>query len=286
MALGIFLAFLGTILQLVSYLLSRAFLAGAGRSPWQLMNLSHVIVGACSLAMLALILPSVPAMPDWGRFWLPFLLSGGLYFGGQICFLLALSKAEASRLAPFLGLKVVILALLMLTLRGAVFSGTQWLAVGCSAVAAVLVNWTGGKLPGLSLGLILLAAFGYAASDMFMKDMIEICSVMGGFARAGFPMCMEYLLCGSVGLVWLVLARGFRRDSLLPALAPSLLWMAAMLAMFSSFGLISVVYANIIQSSRGVLSILVGAAVAAMGFGTVESKVGWAPWSAGPSPPR
>lgn len=274
MTIGIILAFAGTFLQLISYLFSRAFLGGdGGRSPWLLFNVSHVIVGSCAVIMLLFIWPETA--PDISRLWTPYLLSGLLYLTGQISFLAALSATESSRLTPYLALKVIMLALLTMALRGESFTASQWLAIGFSALATAVFNWTGGRLPARALGLVLLAAFGYAASDIFMKDMVTICEPMGIFKRSAFPMCMEYCLCGGLGLVYLFFSRNFRAGAFKAALPTSLIWMTAMMALFSSFGFISVVYSGIIQSTRGVMAVAVGAGVAAMGFGKVEEKVGW-----------
>lgn len=50
--------------------------------------------------------------------------------------------------------------------------------------------------------------------------------------------------------------------------------LAAMFFLFGCFGTIGVVYGNILQSLRGVISILVGFLIARMGFVSLEEKVG------------
>jgi len=50
-------------------------------------------------------------------------------------------------------------------------------------------------------------------------------------------------------------------------------WFAAMLFLFGCFARIDVVYGNIVQSTRGLMSIGLGALVAAAGFERLERRV-------------
>ncbi|MBN1670360.1 MAG: hypothetical protein JXR37_04975 [Kiritimatiellae bacterium] len=47
-----------------------------------------------------------------------------------------------------------------------------------------------------------------------------------------------------------------------------------MVLLFATFGTIGVVYGNIVQSMRGLISVVLGAAVAALGWRAVEQRVG------------
>ena len=53
----------------------------------------------------------------------------------------------------------------------------------------------------------------------------------------------------------------------------SAIWLVAMLLLFATFAIIGVVFGNIVQSSRGIISILIGYLVAAAGHQHLEQKV-------------
>ena len=52
-------------------------------------------------------------------------------------------------------------------------------------------------------------------------------------------------------------------------------WLIAMLFLFTCFGRVGTVNGNIIQSSRGIIAILLGALLAKLGFTELEEKVDW-----------
>jgi hypothetical protein len=85
---------------------------------------------------------------------------------------------------------------------------------------------------------------------------------------------ITYVIVGGFAGIAVVFLRhraplaGFVRHGLLFALV----WFGAMLLLFSSFSTIGVVFGNIVQSTRGVLSIVLGWFIARAGFEHLEQR--------------
>jgi drug/metabolite transporter (DMT)-like permease len=267
---GIVLGLFAGLTQSVSYIFSRMFVTRRRSGPMQLLVLGHVIMGAIS----ALILPflwsdKVPAFSAYG--W-PMAACAGFYLLGQLAFFAALSRSDASRLSPLLALKIVFLACLSAFFLKQELAYVQWLGVFLSVVAAFLLNYTGGRLPWLSLITVLAACLFYSLSDLNIKIFVDRLAGMGTLHAIFLGVSLCYLLCGLIGLVFLPWVGGWSKENLRYAAPFALSWLIAMFFLFASFALVGVVFGNILQSTRGVFSILIGAGLAKMGMEHLEQK--------------
>jgi drug/metabolite transporter (DMT)-like permease len=270
LAAGIVLGFSGAVCQSFSYIASRWFIRRGHGSTMDLLAAAHILMGAASLAILPFICSG--PMPHFAAYGWYVAGAAGFYIAGQLALLLALHGNEASRMVPMLGLKILVLALLAAFLRTEQVSWLRWTAVGLSVAAALVLNEAGGRLSGRPLLLIMFAIVGYSLSDMNIARLVAALAPMGPSA-AVLAACLTYMVCGLFALPVLIWhrprdLRGWGRT--IPYAAS---WYIAMILLYACFGLIGVVFGNIVQSTRGLLVVVLASAVAHAGFTDIEAKL-------------
>lgn len=263
----------------VSYLLSRHYAIRTGRPGLRLLVLAHVVMGCACLPLAWLLAP--PAMPRPG-IWLPACLgSVGSYLLGQAAVFAALRRADASRVSPLLGLKVAMLAVVVGGVVGTPLDAGQWLAVGLSVAAAVLLRAAGSPLRPLVLALVAAACLAFAVSDLFIVALIDafeplLTTTAPGGARlhaGGLAMAVTYVVCGMAALPLIPRRPLPDRQDWLAAGQYATAWLAGMVGLYACFGLVGVVLGNILQSTRGLMSVALGAVFAALGWHDLEEPV-------------
>ena len=263
----------------ICYLLSRHYAIRSGRPGLRLFVLAHLVMGCICLPVAWLLAP--PGLPPPGS-WLPACLgSVASYLLGQAAVFAALRSADASRVSPLLGLKVAMLALVVSGIVGTPLDAGQWLAVGLSVTAAALLRGAGSPLRPLVLGLIASACLAFAVSDLFIVALIDALqpSLSGGSAgiarlhAGGLAMAVTYVVCGLAAAP--LVARGPRpdRQDWIAAGQYALAWLAGMVGLYACFGLVGVVLGNILQSTRGLMSVGLGAVFATLGWPDLEEPV-------------
>lgn len=207
-AIGVAAGLLSAACNSVFYLLSRHFLTGAGRSGFQLFAMSHLLMAVASAVALPLLWsPSVPPLRTYAG---PLMASAAFYLLGQLGLFKALRWTDASRIAPLLGLKILMLALitfagLHVTVLRDLFAlrplaWLQWVAVAACVSAAFVLNAVGGRIPAPAVLGTLLAAGAYCLSDLSIGVLVERLRVVGAFRGAIYGCACTYLLCGLAGL--------------------------------------------------------------------------------------
>ena len=273
MTAGILLGFGAALAQSTAYLLSRVFLGREGRQAGGLLLVvSHVIMGGFSLVLLPLV---VPMGFDWRRFDLLINAAAiaGFYLSGQFALFQALRTADASKIVPMLGLKILFLALFGMAFQGQTLSVTGWLAVLLAVGGVFMVNHSDGRLPRKALLIVMCAVVGYSFSDL---SIVRMTSRLGtdGWRGIAFTAAMAYLMCGLGMSLLLPIYPAVRRRRVWRAALPySLCWYMAMLLLFACFARIGAVFGNIVQSSRGLISIGLGVAVARAGLTELERRL-------------
>lgn len=276
MFLGILLGLCAATLQSTSYLASRIFLSRNPNASIPLMAISHTVMGMISAVMLCFIWPD--KAPPWNRIVIPLIGMSAFYIIAQIALFWALKYTAASRASPLLSLKVFILALLSLFFWSTTLSLQQWVAVFLSVLAAFILNGSGGSIPGKAISGIMVACFGYALSDISIRTLVVEFSELGLFYGSVITVCLNYSLCGTVSL----LAFRFlpipnlsvtRKRMWADALPFTVTWFFAMFFLFACFGSIGVIFGNIVQSTRGIISILMGWLISHLGHIHLEEKV-------------
>ncbi len=258
--------------QSISYLCSRLFVGRFQRSAIYLLSISHIIMAVMSIVLLYFIWPK--RMPPLEEYILVLIGASFFYLAGQACLFMALQRSAASRASPLLGLKVFILALICVLFLDQSMNVFQWIAVLLSVAAAFLLNQSGGSMPWQSIAWVLGACLGYSFSDLNIRSLVDHFSYLGMAYGSTISVCLSYLVCGLAGGIALFFLRNLNRSMWTYAIPFSLSWFAAMILLFACFGSIGVVFGNIVQSSRGMISILLGTLVASAGFVKLEEKVG------------
>ena len=129
---GFILGCATAVCQSFAYLFSR-ILSQRGWSMARLLILSHVIMAVITLPLLAIFWSDrFLAWRVWGG---PLLGASGFYILGQASFLTALRFTQPSRVAPLLGLKIIILAIIASIWLNLPMNELQWGAVVLAAMA-------------------------------------------------------------------------------------------------------------------------------------------------------
>lgn len=267
---GVLLGLAAAICQSISYLFSRLFVTRRHRGAIRLLVLGHAAMGAASLAAVPMLFS--PHTPSLDRYILPLLGTSGFYLLGQLGLFLALHSSDASRVSPLLGLKVMMLAFFTVLVLHQHLAGAQWAAVTLSVAAAVLLSYSGGRLHGRAMLALLLACVFYCGSDLSIRVLVDRLAVLGPVRSVLWAVACSYVLSGGMGLALMPWAgRGAMRD--LPYAIPwAASWLAAMVFLYACFASIGVVFGNIVQATRGPLSVLLGAQLARLGLEHLELR--------------
>lgn len=287
--LGIILGLSAAVAQAVSYLFSRRYSLREGgvgaSSTLRLLALSHAMQGGVCLLALPWLWPGEldprawPTLAGWC------VGVGGFYIAGQALLVLALRSADASRVSPLLGLKVVGVALVSAVFLGVPLSASQWVAVALASAAAVVLNFTGGRIPGRAAGAVGLCCVGYVMSDVSIRQAVATLEAGGAFAASGelgrvwsglFLLALTYVWLGAVAVAVLAaMGPAARRAAQWRSAMPyAAAWLASMALFFACLAAVGIVLANILQSTRGIISVVLGAAIASHGLVHLEAKAG------------
>lgn len=272
MVLGITFGFAAATSNSLAYLFSRAFLKKHQQSYLHLLTVSHLLMGAVSVILAGFLWPdNMLAFRTYG----PSLLCTALfYFGAQGCLFLALKRTEASRLSPMLGSKIILLAMISVVFLGQTFTFFQWTAIGFSFLAAVLLTSAGSRIPAIAILWISMTCLGYCLSDInIVKLVAHFETEMGLIPASVFSAALCYIVCGTVSIILFFIIGGTTITMWKDAIPFSILWYTAMLFLFGCFGSLGAIHGNIIQSTRGIISVILAAFVSLIGFHELEQKV-------------
>ncbi len=269
MITGIILGLGAALLQSFSYLMSRHFIQRHG-SPLHLLIASHIIMGVMAIVLLPFAYKDIVLSPR--SYMSPLIQCSGFFLLGQAAFFMALRKIESSRLSPLLGIKIIIIAIISWSFYHNSFSTIQWIAIIICFLGAMMTNWSGGSIPISAIIWIVTACSFYSLSDINIKALIDIFGKEQLFQSSMLAASLNYIICGAVALVFFMLTPNPQRwKHFSPALPFALCWFAGMLCLFGCFGSIGPIFGNIIQSSRGVFSVIIGYLVAKAGHQHLET---------------
>lgn len=269
---GIGCGLAAAVFQSLSYICIRRFNKRHNDNIIALLALSHILMGLVSVPLAALLWPE--SMVGLRVYLWSLLGTSGFYLLGQFFLFAAIIHSEPSRVAPLLGLKVLVLALISAVFLQQHFDLAKWAAVLLTTTAVLLLSGSGkGRLEGRFILLGLLACVSYCFSDLCIKVLVDHFVFLGILRGAVFATALSYIVCGAVGAVVVVIRpKHSTQDTWLYALPFAASWFIAMIFLFSCFGLIGVVFGNILQSTRGIFSIVLGFMIAHIGFEALESK--------------
>jgi hypothetical protein len=258
------------LFQSLSYLFSRRFLHRHPEGILPLLTFSHLMMGAASLVALPFLwrggMPLHPAVIG------PLLGTAGFYLLGQAGLFWALRRVDSSRIAPMLGLKILVLALIVTLWQGHALGLPRWIAVVMSAGAAFLLNEAGGRIPWSSIAGLAVAITGYSLSDIHIASLVRALAPAGPVAPF-LGVALSYLLCGVLCLPLLRVTGRGSRTVWRKAAPHAACWFAAMFLLYVCFDAIGVVFGNIVQALRGLISISLGVMVVRAGWTHLETRL-------------
>lgn len=271
LTIGILFGFMAAICQSLSYISSKAFLHKYSGENIRLLLISHSIMGFAAFIALPFVVGS--SLPPFEKILLPLFGCAAFYMVAQASLFMALKTTEASRISPLLGLKIIFIAILSIIFLDKSFTIIQWAAVVIAIIAGVILNWSGTPPPWKSLLLILFACLGYSLSDINIKILIEHLYDSSLFLAALYAAIMAYCLCGFISVILLFFMKKPTFKMIKDTVPFTLFWSIAMISLFTCFAFVSVMLGNIIQSSRGIISIVIAVAIAKAGYEHIEKKI-------------
>lgn len=279
--IGIAAGLLAALASALSYLVSRHHVLthpefrGAGGA--RLIVQAHGLMGLACIPASWLLWPRAGGPPAVA--WMPPTVGcAAIYLLGQACFFKALERVPASKLSPLLGLKVVMLATIVSTFLGSPLDGRQWMAVGLAVAAALSLQRGDDRVPPASFALVLVACLCFALADLQIVALLRVLATegaepLGRFHSGCLGMCLTYVACGALLLPWGRSMVPRTAGGLWPATHYALVWLVAMIALYACLGTVGAVFGNILQGTRGVMSVILGGALAHLGWHELEEKV-------------
>ena len=152
-----------------------------------------------------------------------------------------------------------------------------------SVVAAGMLQ-RGGAVSMKPLGIVVLACFGFAVSDLYIVALIDYLGSavdasgepLSRLHAGGLAMAVTFITCGVVAMMVLVVSPPLRprdRRDRIAAVQYAATWLGGMVALYACFGLVGAVFGNVLQATRGVMAIVIGAALARAGWHDLEERV-------------
>ncbi|MGN0853270.1 MAG: hypothetical protein ACI4Q3_07830 [Kiritimatiellia bacterium] len=284
--LGILAGLASAVLQSCSYVASALFLKRHA-NPRDMLFYSQGVQALFALPLYFLLVPaSALAAPEIWRAnacWL------AVFSITQLSMFQSQEHVEPSKIATWLGLKIVVLALLALCwpLNGETVGGGQWFAIALMLAAVFALNFSGGMNPGWRGGFW-LAAFIVLASFCDRQQVV----IIGLFRQHGATPFRSSLLTLALGYMTFGVAsaafagwRMLRGDGAALTLrrfrdaSPfAVFWFAAMTSVYFCYGELGPVFGNVVQSTRALIAVLVGFLACRFLKDRVEEPVSRALW--------
>lgn len=266
----------------ISYLISRHHGTRRPGGSRRLLVLAHLLMGLVCCPVAWWLVPATVPLSDLASFsvWSACVVSTGSYFVGQACVFHVLTRADASRLSPLLGLKIIALALLVTVVLRQPLTPLQWLAVGLCGTAAVVLQRGGSGIPPKPLALLAFSCLCFAIADLGIVALIDALEATVPISRlqaGSLAMALTYVLGGLIVLPMVAREYGHQQPpnagDWLAAAEYSAAWLTAMVSLYACIGTVGVVLSTILQSTRGVMSVALGAVLAHLGWHDLESRV-------------
>lgn len=275
-ATGLAAGFLAAFLQSCSYLVSARYVRESGRPSWTLLPAAYLLMAPAAAVLAAATLAFAQGPVPWKAALGPAAASMALCLAANAAMFQMLRSVDASLASPLLGLKVPMLAAFYTFALGRPCSPAQWLAVGLVLAATVALAAAGRRLAAAAWGWLLATCAGFSAADWLIAETFEaVAPAFPSFApRSLFSLALIYLVGGGAAALAAPLAPPLPRAGWIRWAAPyAVVWFAAMVALYACFAACGVVLGNIVQNTRGLISIALGWAVARAGRTALEERI-------------
>ena len=264
---GILASFIGASLQSLNYLSTQS----SGNKLTTIQTLSAIHVGMGVIALPCLLFSGLLLQLGWGDLY-SLMLVNVPYLLAQLLLLLAINRTDASTVSPLLSLKIPALALIAFCQSGHLLTLNQALSmlliVALSFGLCRLNSHQRTSL--LPLLLITGTSICYCLSDIAILAFSHKLASPSLYQRAFATVIINYSFCALLSLPIFVALRTPPR-ALLDLKIPAISWIAAVFFLIIGFNQSGVLSANVIQSTRGIISIV----VAFFLFHTTHSHRDW-----------
>ena len=270
---GVMIGLFGAALQSCSYVCSGKYVRETGRGMLSLLLPSFVLMSAVSFAALPFI--AGVDMPPMRAYASPAMLCMLFCIGGQAGMFFLLKTVDASRVSPLLAVKVPMLALFYFAFFGEKYTPMQWLGVVLVIPAAWLLCKAGRRIPVRALLWLFFCCVFFAASDHCIKLVLAVFKDCGSVLRSSTLGFLAVYAAGGIygaaGMACGIVPT--RREFTRYILPFSVFWYFGIAVLFVCFAEIGIVNGNVVQSTRGLISVVIGWFIARAGFERLEEKV-------------
>lgn len=270
--LGIAFGFSAALFQALSYVFSKHFFVRCRPSSQLLFAVGSAQMGLVAVLALPFLLDG--PLPPFSEYGWELVGTAGFYLTAQWLLFVNLKRTDSSVVAPLLGLKIPLLGLISTVLLQQPLPATAWAAIAMCTAAVFLVS-PPTSLPELgTLALILLTCLGYCGSDLCIPLLI---GKLEGASRAPTLLAVSatYTVCGIVGVVMALRMKAFRVPGVHRHAAPyAASWLLGMCFLFAAFATIGVIFGNMLQSSRGLISVVLTALILRAGIRHLDAPTG------------
>ncbi|MFO7820581.1 MAG: EamA family transporter [Lentisphaeria bacterium] len=268
--IGILCGLGAAFFQACSYFASRSFLHHCTRRSRVLFGIGHLQMGIAAFAAFPFLLDGpLPPVSEW---WLQLAATSGFYLTAQRLLFLSLKKTDSSVVAPLLGLKIPLLGIISVLFLGDSLPAGAWAAVVLCTAAAFLVSPPRGLPEFRGLLLILLTCLGYCGADIFIPRLVERIAPASDYPIL-LGVSMTYMVCGVIGVITAWHQKAFQvRHVQRHALPYAVTWLTGMCFLFAAFSTVGVIFGNMLQSTRGLISVMIAALVLRLGWEGLETR--------------
>lgn len=269
------------ILQSASYIASAAYLKRHGSAIGLLMHAQGVQF-LFALPLLVALMPTEGWLNSHvllaNAFWLV------IFTAAQFSMFAAQKRVEPSKIATWLGLKIVVLAVLATywPLNGETVNAWRWAAILVTISAAWVLNASGGMRPGWTGGFFLASQI--IVASLCDRQQVVIIGIFQGMGAGLFKASLLTLALGyaSFGVFSLIYVAREGSRAAVPRIRDSapfaILWFTAMISIYFCYGRLGPVFGNVVQSSRAIIAVLMGYAFMRVFHGKVEENVSGKMW--------
>lgn len=282
MATGISFGLIAALLMSLSYVFSKRFMLRNG-SAFHLILYAQLWQGLMGAVVLCFIHGKydfalfADGMVHWKNLgWVLLSAAAGMF--GNFSFFRTLRLLEASRASSLLGLKIVMLGVICMVLLNQTLNWMHWGAILLATIAAVGMNFTGGKITWKAGLWLFLTLCGYSLGDLVATElvlMIDGESIYPSLATTALAAVAQ-----GIGMCCLLTLRSVPKNRAVVAdsFPYALCWFTSLLFLFDCFGNVGVLFGTILQSARGLISVLIGALLLKFGLEQYEPRVSRAAW--------
>lgn len=275
-AIGLAVGFFAAFLQSCSYLVSARYARLSGRPAWTLLPPSYLLMAPAAAVLCAAVATLASGPVPWRAAAVPAVLSMLSCLGANATMFQLLKNVDASLASPMLGLKVPMLAAFYTFALARPCTAAQWIAVALVIAATAALATAGRRLSRAAWSWLLATCAGFSASDWLIGETFDaVAPAFPDFGpRALFSLGYIYVVSGVVSALAMPFCPPLPRAGWLRWAAPYAgVWFVAMAALYGCFATCGVVLGNIVQNTRGLISVALGWAIARAGRTELEERV-------------